>query len=270
VNFWRKVWVFLWKDFYTDLSYRLFFFSNVVFVFFLVAAFYFFAKMFSGMDVPALKPYGGAYFPFVLIGLSFSSYLGVALRTFAETIRSAQVLGTLEALLVTPTPAGQIVVFSSVYAFLSTSLRIILTLLVGVLFFGVKFQDANWGGFLLVLVLTILSFSFLGIFSAAMVLMFKQADPSAWLVQGLSYLFGGVYYPVAVLPSWAQTVAKILPITHALEAMRRLLLMGSSIADVGDSVLGLLVFSAIAGPISIGCFVLSLRRVRQEGSLSHF
>ena len=61
-----------------------------------------------------------------------------------------------------------------------------------------------------------------------MVLAFKRADPSSWLVQGLSYLLGGVYYPVAVLPEWGQTLANILPITHALEAMRKLLLLGVS------------------------------------------
>jgi len=265
-----KAWAFLVKDFRIDLSYRLAFAGNLVFVLFLVSAFYFLAQMLQGQDLPALRPYGGSYFPFVLTGVAFSSYLGVAVRTFADTIRSAQVMGTLEALLVTPTPVGQIVVFSSLYAFLATSLRVVLTLAVGALFFGVRFPGANWGGAVLVLALSVVAFSFLGVFSAAVVLAFKRADPSAGLVQGLSYLLGGVYYPVAVLPDWAQLIAQALPITHALEAVRRLLLAGASLAEASGPILGLLVFTAVAGPLSLTLFWLAVRRVRRDGSLSQF
>ncbi|NMB76977.1 MAG: ABC transporter permease [Myxococcales bacterium] len=265
-----KIFAFLRKDLLTDASYRLAFFAQLVFVFMLTGAFYFFARMFAGITIPSLEPYGGDYFPFVLVGLAFSSYLGVAIGSFAETIRSAQVLGTLEALLVTPTPASQLIVFSSAYAFLATTLRVLLVLLVGTLFFGVEFSHANWAGALLVLALTVVSFSFLGIFSAAVVLVFKRADPSAWLVQGLSYLLGGVYYPVSVLPDWARTVADVLPITHSLEAMRKLLILGESLSDVSRSILALVVFSAVAGPLSLVAFSLAIRRVKRDGTLSHF
>ncbi|MBN2498004.1 MAG: ABC transporter permease [Deltaproteobacteria bacterium] len=266
----RKCWAFVRKDFLTDVSYRLAFAGQLVFTFFMVAAFYFFARMFEGHEIASLAPYGGAYFPFVLVGVAFSSYLGVAIRSFADTIRNAQVLGTLEALLVTPTPVGQVIVLSSVYDFLATSLRVVVTLAFGVFIFGVRFPDANWTGALLVLLLTIVSFSFLGVLSAGVVLAFKRADPSSWLVQGLSYLLGGVYYPVSVLPGWGQTLAQILPITHALEAMRRLLLTGASLAEVSGSLLGLIIFSAAAGPVSLLVFWAALRRVRREGSLSQF
>ncbi|MBW1808112.1 MAG: ABC transporter permease [Deltaproteobacteria bacterium] len=270
MRFLRKCWAFIIKDLYTDLSYRLAFFAQLVFVFFMVAAFYFFGRMFEGLQVESLAPYGGAYFPFVIVGVAFSSYLSVAVRSFSDTIRSAQVLGTLEALLVTPTPVGQIIMMSSIYSFLATSLRVVLTLAIGWLLFEVDFHKANWPGAILVLLLTIFSFSFLGIFSASVVLVFKRADPSSWLVQGLSYLLGGVYYPVAVLPEWGQMLANILPITHALEAMRLLLLKGASLGEVANSIFGLLIFTAIAAPLSIGVFLLALRRVKREGSLSHF
>jgi ABC-2 type transport system permease protein len=266
----RRCRAFVVKDFLTDVSYRMAFAGQIVFLFFLVTAFYFFAQMFRGQAIPSLEPYGGRYFPFVLVGLAFSSYLGVAIRSFAETIRSAQVLGTLEALLVTPTPTGQIIVLSTVYAFLATSLRVVITLAFGVLLFGVSFAGANWAGALLVLGLTIVAFSFLGILSASVVLAFKRGDPSSWLVQGLSYLLGGVYYPVAVLPEWGQWLAQLLPITHALEAMRRLLLTGAGLDEVWGSLAGLLIFSAAAAPLSLGAFWLALRRVKREGSLSQF
>ncbi|RME21518.1 MAG: ABC transporter permease [Deltaproteobacteria bacterium] len=265
-----KAWAFVWKDLLTDISYRVAFLGQLVFVMFLVGAFYFLGETFKGAQVPALQRYGGQYFPFVLVGVAFSSYLGVAVRSFADTIRSAQVLGTLEALLATPTPAGQIVVFSSLYAFLATSMRVVLILLAGALFFGVDFGRANWAGAVLALVLTVLSFSSLGILSAAVVLAFKRADPSAWIVQGFSYLLGGVYYPVSVLPGWGKALANLLPITHSLEAMRMLLLRGASVEEVAGSLVALVVFLLIAGPLSMLAFLWALRRGRRDGSLSHF
>lgn len=266
----RKAWAFVKKDFRTDVSYRIAFLGQLVFTFFMVAAFYFFARMIGKNAIPSLAPYGGEYFPFVLVGVAFSSYLDVSIRSFADTIRSAQVLGTLEALIATPTPPWQIVVLSTIYSFVATSMRVVVTLAIGVFAFGVHFSNANWPGALLVLLLSIVCFSFLGVLSASAVLAFKRADPSGWLVQGLSYLLGGVYYPISVLPGWAQALAQVLPITHSLEAMRKMLLMGASLEQVGGSILGLLLFAIAAGPLSIGLFWLALRRVRKEGSLGHF
>jgi len=61
---------------------------------------------------------GGDYFSFVLIGIAFSDYLGVGLGSFAGTIREGQMLGTLEAMLVTPTRVHSIILFSSIWQFL--------------------------------------------------------------------------------------------------------------------------------------------------------
>ncbi len=266
----RKCWAFIKKDFRTDISYRIAFAGQLLFTFFMVAAFYFFAKMIGQSSIPSLAPYGGDYFPFVLVGVAFSSYLDVSVRSFADTIRSAQVLGTLEALIATPTPPWQIVILSSIYSFVATSLRVVLTLAIGVFVFHVQFSNANWAGASLVLVLSIICFAFIGVLSASAVLAFKRADPSGWLVQGLSYLLGGVYYPISVLPHWAQVLAQVLPITHSLEAMRKMLLNGASLEQASSSMTGLLLFAIVAGPMSIASFWLALKRVRKEGSLGHF
>jgi len=66
--------------------------------------FYFIAKLFGRAATPYLESYGGDYFSFVLIGIAFSDYLGVGLTSFAGIIREGQMLGTLEAMLITPPP----------------------------------------------------------------------------------------------------------------------------------------------------------------------
>jgi ABC-2 type transport system permease protein len=270
LNFLRKSRAFLLKDLLIDLSYRLAFWGQMVSSLMTILAFYFFSSMLVDQPIASLDPYGGKYFPFVLIGLSFSSYLATAIHSFSETIRNAQVLGTLEALLTTPTPAGQIVILNSLYAFVATSFRVFLVLFFGVVFFGVELSFSNWAAILLVFGLSIVSFSFLGVLSAAFVLVFKRADPSGWVVEGLSYLFGGVYYPLAILPDWCQSLADFLPITHSLEAMRLLLLTQASFSDIQGALFSLALFSVIAGPISVGAFLWALRWVMKDGSLNQF
>lgn len=61
-------------------------------------------------------------FSFVLTGIALASYLQVSLTIFFSGIRDAQRLGTLEALLVTQTEMPTIILCSSEYSFVMTSL----------------------------------------------------------------------------------------------------------------------------------------------------
>lgn len=49
------------------------------------------------------------------------------------------------------------------------------------------------------------------------------ANMLAWTLSGLLQPLSAVYYPVAVLPGWAQAAAQALPTTHAFEGMRAVL-----------------------------------------------
>jgi ABC-2 type transport system permease protein len=75
---------------------------------------------------------------------------------------------------------------------------------------------------------------------------------------------------VTVLPSWLRGVGRLLPLTHALHALRGALLVGASPAALGDSLVALFGFAAVLGPLGAAVFVLALRRARADGSLSHY
>ncbi len=159
----RKALAFIYKDFISATSYKFAFIAQWFAIFFGALTFYFLSKLFGSAVLPYLKPYGGDYFSFVLIGIAFASYLQVSLNSFSNVIREAQVLGTLEALLVTQTEIPTIVISASLYSFVMTSVRVIVYLLLGAIFFGLDIGDANFIGALVILLLTIVSFSSLGI-----------------------------------------------------------------------------------------------------------
>jgi ABC-2 type transport system permease protein len=64
----------------------------------------------------------------------------------------------------------------------------------------------------------------LGIFSSAMVL--RLGPASEWLLWPLPALlspFAAVFYPLALLPPWMQSVSRALPPSYVFEGMRALL-----------------------------------------------
>ncbi|MCK4418815.1 ABC transporter permease, partial [Candidatus Aerophobetes bacterium] len=63
------------------------------------------------------------------------------------------------------------------WQFLLTSIRVLAYILLGVFFFGVNISRPNIPAALLVLILTILAFSSLGIISASFIMVFKRGNP---------------------------------------------------------------------------------------------
>ena len=124
---------------------------------------------------PYLEPYGGDYFSFVLIGIAFGAYFGVGLSSFSSSLRSSQTTGTLEAMLSTPTRISTIILSSSQWNYLITTMRVLVYLLVGTIFLGVQLGEANYAAALVVLILTVISFSSLGIIAAGFIMVLNAA-----------------------------------------------------------------------------------------------
>ena len=266
----RKPFAFVKRSFISATSYMLSFVLDLLNIILSVAVFFFMSKLFGSAFIPHLKPYGGDYFSFVLIGVALSDYLGIAMGSMAGTIRGGQVMGTLEALLVTQTEIPTIVVSSSLYSYIWTSIRVVAYLVVGVLCFNMKIQSANYGAALLILVLTIIAFSSMGIISASFIMVLKRGDPISWVFTSLSGLLCGLMYPISVLPEWLQKLAYFLPLTYALEGMRLALLKGYSIAQLYTNILALVVFSVIMFPISILGFKYAVKKAKIDGSLTQY
>ena len=146
----------------------------------------------------------------------------------------------------------------------------IVYLLLGVFVFGVNFGNANYLGAVVILLLTITSFSSIGILSASFIMIFKRGDPITWLITSLSWLLGGVFYPIEVLPSWLEKLSYLLPITYSLEGMRLALLQGSSINDLAQNIFALSIFSIVFIPVSIFAFSKAIRRAKIDGSLAQY
>jgi ABC-2 type transport system permease protein len=261
---------FLKRDLSLAVSYRLSFVMQVLGIFFSVASFYFLSRLFGSALVPQLDKYGGDYFSFVLIGLAFSGYIGLSISNFAQSIREAQMMGTLEVMLLSPTPLSTILFSSSLWSYLFTTVNVLVYIAVGALLFGFNVSQANLVTALVVMLLSIISFSGIGILSAAIVLIAKRGDPIAWAFGTASNLLAGVFYPISVLPDWLEPVSRLLPLTYALDAMRLAVLQGYSLYEVRVDLLVLLGFAVVLTPLSLLVFRKALKQAKMEGSLIQY
>ncbi len=90
------------------------------------------------------------------------------------------------------------------------------------------------------------------------------AETFAWSIMFLLLPLTCVYYPVAVLPAWLQTVAWMLPPTYVFEGMRALLIDHTFRADlmVQALVLNIVLFS-----LAVLAYLALLASARRNGSL---
>ena len=267
----RKITAFLVRDFLWDLSYPLSFFWRGSSIFFNLITFYFLGYLVSGATTGYLSGYGGGgYFPFVLVGLALSAFQGVALNSISSAIQYGMYTGTLEAMLVTPTSLSTIVFSSVLYQFVSSLLNILIYLFFGALLFGFSLAKANLLSAVVMLALSLLAHLPLGIFSASFLLVFKRGDPVTSLVGSFSALLGGVYFPLAVLPGWLQTVSLFLPFTHALEGLRQAVLNGRGLLELTTQVAVLSIFAIVLLPLSLAVFAYAIHQAKRLGTLSQF
>ncbi len=266
----NKALAFLSRDFRLELSYRFSFFLQFFGIFLSVFLFYFLSLLLGEAATPYLREYGGNYFAFVLIGIAFSGYFGVGLSSYAGSIREAQTTGTLEAMLMTPTRLSTMVLASSLWDYLMTTFRVLVYLAIGMAVFGLDLGRGNLVAALAVVLLTVVTFSSLGILSASFIMVLKRGDPITWIFNSLASLLGGVYYPIGIMPVWLQQVAQLLPVTYALRAMRLALLQGASVGELLPDLAALAGFSVVLLPLSLLAFRFAVHRAKVDGSLTYY
>ncbi|MDD8026176.1 MAG: ABC transporter permease [Acidobacteriota bacterium] len=258
------------RDLRNEVSYKLSFALQLFGVLPVLLMYFFLSKLFGSAIAGPLEPYGGTYFPFILIGAALQNYMAVALGGFSAGLRDAQLSGTLEAVFAAPVGVGQYLAGSTLYSFVFNLLRVVLYLAVGAVVFGAKLDWARFPLALLTLALTAAAFSSLGILSAAFVVVFKRGDPVNYFINVASWLLGGVYYPVSVLPGWVQKISAVIPMTHALEALRATLLGGAGIKEIGGHLAVLAAWAVVGLPIAVFLFKFSFERAQAKGTLGHY
>lgn len=265
----RIFWLFFKRDLWEALSYKLNFLFSVGSILFSSATFYFLSQLVSSEN-QALAKYGGNYFSFVIIGLAFSGLLNIFQEGLPGIIRNAQLLGTMEALLITPANIGTILFGSSLYPLIYSIIQSLFQIGVAILVFGMKFGNVNWPGGISLFGLTILVYLSIGVLSTSFILVYKLGNPFSWAFGSLSALFGGVFFPVEILPDWLRWLSRLLPITYSLRGLRKALLLSLPMSSLWPELKALIIFTIFLLPLSIVLFRMALKKAKKDGTLTHY
>lgn len=265
----RDLLLFFQRDLRIASTYRSPFVLELVEAFFGTATFYYVARFVDSAELRQALPQGTSYFAYSLVGFAFFDYLHTAVNSFDRGLEEARDAGTLEPLLVTQASLPVVLAGSVIYPFVLTTVRVAVYLALAWIFFGFPLAAANWFAVLAVLGATLLSFSGLGIFSSAYLILFKRGNPGKWFFISVSGVVGGMLFPVSVLPRWLQFIAHLNPVMYALDAMRAALLDRASISMIAKPMLILLLFALVLLPSSTMAFSWALRRTKITGTLSH-
>ncbi|MGZ3531018.1 MAG: ABC transporter permease [Vulcanimicrobiaceae bacterium] len=208
------------------------------------------------------------YFSYVVINLAFMLLQTSALRAFSDTLRRDQLAGTLEAIFATRTNPTLIAFASGIWPMLVAAAQTIFYFIVAWTF-GLRLHEIDVEAVALFLILGAACMALLGVIGAAIVLRFRQAPPSTFLVGSASALLTGVLFPVALLPAPLRVVSWLLPMTHSLSGLRAAML-GTNFSAVRPDALWLVAAIVILLPAAVFAFVRSLEQAKTEGTLASY
>ena len=264
MRFLEKLGAVMHRDMVTAVRYPGGFWVAVVGGFAEIATFYFLARAVG----PGYRPDGVSYFSYLLIGTTFYSYVWLGLTTFVESVRSAQLTGTLEVLMTTSTPGAEVVLLTVISSFTGPSFALISALMFGFFLFGAQLQSPNVLAFVVVLVLALLITAAVGIVAATVQLRVQKGSAVLFLFSSAIWLLGGTVFPISTLPRPLWLVARFLPFADALNGMRGALLRGESFSQLTPVLAALGLWTVVLVPASIALFSVALRRARMSGTLS--
>jgi ABC-2 type transport system permease protein len=267
-----RVRAFFVRDFQLAVSYRLEFFMRILSILFVTTTLYFISRIFAGSFATPHEQWRDPFLAWIT-ALPFLNYFMVGFSSLANAIRSEQAQGTLEGVLMTPIGVPTLVVASSAWDFTQAGFHSFLYLFFGWALFGVEYR----GSFLLAvlfLLLTTLVLASIGILSASFAMVFKRGDPLGMIIGTGSAFFSGVFFPAQFIRETGGDalgfVSQLIPTTHGIDGIRRVLIQGQTLSDVRGPLLTLLVYLAVLLPFSLWVFARSVRRAKREGSLIQY
>jgi ABC-2 type transport system permease protein len=190
-------------------------------------------------------------------------------RLFWGLLGEAQ-SGTLEQLYLSPLPSWVLTIGLTIASIIEAALT------AGVLYLGVALGLRimlawSWEALVPLAVLVVGSVGY-SLILGGLTLKFKRVELLKELFQLVAMLFGGVFVPIERMPEQVATIARFLPLTPGVEALRRVLLAGATLGALAAD--GTLLWLGISAVAYLGAGILVFhwfeRVARRDGTLGQY
>lgn len=193
------------------------------------------------------------YFDFVAPGIIAMIVLTAVLTGLAASVSVEREHGTLDGILIAPISRLSIIMGKALSQSVRGLIQGALVLLLAMVLFGVHIN----GSLLLVtliLILGIFSFVGLGILVSASAAQQESAMQVLSMVQFPMLFLSGVFFPIQQMPAFMQVISKCVPLTYAVDALRKVMILGAGIGDVAKELVILVLFGAVTLIIAVPLF----------------
>jgi len=172
---------------------------------------------------------------FYVIGNALQCAAMPCIFAMSNTIAGERFQQTLGYILATPAGRLPLFVGRSLPVIANGFLVSAFALVVGGAIVGVHIPAGSAGELAVVIAVSAFACTGLGLVSAAIGLLARDTATLNNIVFGILLVFTGANVPLHDLPDWMSTIAQGLPLTHGIEAARRIA-DGASLGDVGNLV----------------------------------
>jgi ABC-2 type transport system permease protein len=199
------------------------------------------------------------YFDFIAPGILAMVVMMSVMTGLPAAISMEKEIGTMDGMMVAPINRLSIILGKTLGQTARGLIQGLIILALAVSLFGVTIE----GNILLVLGLLLLGvFSFVGL-GIVITSFAKDQETATMLMMTLMFpmmFLSGVFFPISQMPWYMQDISKILPLTYASDALRKVMVLGAGVPDIMTDLAILIVFGAVMIAIAVPVFRRAMSR----------
>jgi ABC-2 type transport system permease protein len=194
-----------------------------------------------------------SYFDFIAPGIMAMTVMMSVMTGLPVAISQEKEIGTMDGMMVAPINRLSILLGKTMAQTGRGLIQgvIILALAIGI--FGVAIQ----GSILLVFALLLLGvFSFVGL-GIVITSFTKDQETAQMLMMTLMFpmmFLSGVFFPIQQMPWYMQDISKLLPLTYAADALRKVMVLGAGVSQISTELIILIAFGVVMIAIALPVF----------------
>ena len=238
--------------------------------------------VFVGMGFPVLSSLAfsllyysigaSAYIGFAVLGGVMVSFWGNVLWSMASQFNWDKQEGLFEIYLTSPASISAILIGMSVGGIIGTVPSAVIVVVLGWALFHPA-VNASWGGVALTFGLTLASLYAMGMALSSLYLTYgREAESMNEVLQEPVSMLSGLYFPVlggsSPFPLALQAVASLIPLTIGMDALRKTLFYGDSVAQVWPDMAVLAVMAVVLLLLSTYALKFLENLGRKEGTIT--
>jgi ABC-type polysaccharide/polyol phosphate export permease len=253
------------RDMLIYLSYRGLMATQVLSIIITLVMFYYISRLIGDDRFRSAT----AYFSYVVVGIVIADSLQAAAAA-ALSLHTQLLTGTFERLVCSPFGAVNGIASSMLFPILMQLISAVVTLTIGGLAFG---MPIIWSSAPLAIPLALacaLTFSSIALFGAAAMLIAKQSGTVTAYGTTILGLLGGVYFPTQLLPGWAQSLARLQPLTYLAQLTRNAVTGYPLQNSATSAIIHILGFIMIATPLAYIVLRSAMRFTQRHATLLEY